>query len=225
MSTFSASVVAAAALLLPLAAVAQAVAVVVTVPKPWYAPKALVVSKMRDTVPQYAAIPGLAHKTFTLERDSGAFGGLYHWRDAATAQAHFSPAWHARVERERGTRATVRLFDVPFVVDNRPGWATTEGAGVVTLVTLSLPAALPREPLLRAMQATLERHRQAAGLLRKLYLVGDGVAGGAYLWQDAASAERWFNAAWREAVVSAYGVEPRIECFDAPIVLPSTLAP
>ncbi len=35
------------------------VAVVVKVTTPWYAPRFLVTSKMRDTIPQYQAIAGL----------------------------------------------------------------------------------------------------------------------------------------------------------------------
>ena len=65
----------------------EPVVAVVRVPKPWYAPRALVVSRMRDTIPDYDKVPGLLFKAYSLGRDSGEFGGLYFWRSREQAQA------------------------------------------------------------------------------------------------------------------------------------------
>ncbi len=40
---------------------------VVKVKKPWYAPRAAVVRKMREAIPQYESIAGLAYKIFLLK--------------------------------------------------------------------------------------------------------------------------------------------------------------
>jgi hypothetical protein len=53
---------------------ATPVVVIVRVPKPWYAPRSVVAGKMRDTLPQYARLPGLLFKAFSFERDSGDYG-------------------------------------------------------------------------------------------------------------------------------------------------------
>jgi hypothetical protein len=97
------------------------VVVIVKVPKPWYAPRALVTSKMRDTIPEYARLNGLAFKAFSFERQSGDFGGVYYWRDAGSAQTWFNPAWLERVKKERGADAQVRYLDAPLSIDNTPG--------------------------------------------------------------------------------------------------------
>ena len=55
------------------------VVALVRVPRPWYAPQALVARRMRDTQAQYAALPGLRFKAYSFERETGAFGGVYWW--------------------------------------------------------------------------------------------------------------------------------------------------
>jgi len=69
------------------------VVVIVRVPKPWYAPKALVASKMRDTIAEYDKLPGLKYKIYTLAQADGRYGGVYLWQDRASAEAWFNPAW------------------------------------------------------------------------------------------------------------------------------------
>ena len=208
-------------------AAGSAVVAVVTVPKPWYAPQALIASRMRDTVPEYEAVPGLAFKAYSFARADGAFGGLYLWKDLPAARAWFGPAWFERVQRERGVAGHVRFFEVPVAIDNTPGGTPRQlHAGAVgTLVSLPLPAGVGRERLVAEFQAAVPTYRQVPGLLLKAFtLSDDGRFGGLYLWQDAASAERWFNAGWQQQARERYGAVPRIEWFDTPILLPSRLA-
>jgi Putative mono-oxygenase ydhR len=203
------------------------VAVIVKVPKPWYAPRSLVVSKMRETIPQYEAIPGLAFKAFFLARDDGKFGGVYLWRDRASAQAWFNAAWFERVEKERGAKGEVRYFDVPVAIDNTPGGTprSDDSSAVATLVTIATPPGVGRDRLAAEFDAAVPVYRQVKGLLRKYFiLTGDGRFGGIYLWSDPGSAERWFNAAWHERVRKTYGEDARIEWFDTPILLPGKAA-
>ncbi len=75
---------------------------IVKVAKPGYAPKALVVSKMRDTLPQCARLSGLSFKAFSFEQST------------SSAQARFSPAWQARDKQERGSDADVRFLEPPI---------------------------------------------------------------------------------------------------------------
>lgn len=200
------------------------VVVIVRVPKPWYAPKALVAGKMRDTVPQYANLPGLMFKAFSFERDSSDFGGIYFWRDRAAAEAWFNPAWFERVRNERGVDAQVRMFDAPVSIDNTAGGtpSDSDSPAVGTLVEMPIPAGVTRERLAAEFLAAVPIYQKVPGLLRKHFTVSShGSFGGVYLWKDEASARTWFGDAWHARVVKTYGQDARIEWFDTPILLPT----
>jgi len=201
------------------------VVAIVRVEKPWYAPRALVVGKMRDTVPQYAALPGLTFKAFSFERESGDYGGLYFWRDATAAQAWFNAAWFERVKKERGVDGRVALYDAPLSIDNEPGGtkAVDGGTGVATLVLIRTPAGVSRERIFAEFAQAAPNYRAIPGLLRKHFLIGDNGAsfGGLYLWKDEASAQAWFTAAWHERVRKTYGQAAAIDWFDTPMLLPT----
>ena len=208
------------------------VVVIVRVPKPWYAPKAIVVGKMRDTLPEYANLDGLAFKAFSFERQSGDFGGVYYWRDPASAQAWFNAAWFERVKKERGSGAQVRYFDALVSIDNSRGGTpvNADSTAVVTLVEIPVPAGVSREMLNTEFVAAVPVYQKIPGLLRKHFTVsggengkgGDsGRFGGVYIWKDETSASAWFNAAWHERVRKTYGQDAKIEWFDAPVLLPT----
>jgi heme-degrading monooxygenase HmoA len=213
----------------PLAAVPapMPVAVIVKVPKPWYAPRALVLGKMRDTIPQYASIPGLTYKMFSFAQADGQYGGIYLWQDRAAAQGWFSPAWFERVKSERGVDGNVRYFDVPVALDNVQSGApgAVEGNAISTLVTLPVPPGVDRARIIAEFRAAIPVHRKVPGLMRKYFVItDDGRFGGIYLWDTQASAEQWFNEAWHARVRTTYGADAALEWFDTPILLPTTLA-
>jgi hypothetical protein len=204
----------------------SAVAVIVKVPKPWYAPKSVVVGRMRDTMPQYESLPGLSFKAFSLAQVDGQYGGIYLWTDLASAKVWFSPAWFERVEKERGAKGDVRLYEVPVAIDNTPGGtpANAESVSVATVVSIAIPAGIGRQRLVKEFEAAIPVYQKVPGLMRKYFTLSeDGRFGGIYLWKDQASAERWFNDAWKERVRKTYGSESVIEWFDTPILLPSKL--
>ena len=206
---------------------AATVVAIVKVPKPWYAPRALVVSKMRDTLPQYAQLPGLRYKAFSFAREDGDFGGLYYWQDAASARAWFNAAWFERVRKERGVEGQVRFFDALISIDNTPGGTPQDidSAAVGTLVEIAIPAGVGRDRLYAEFKAAVPTYQKVPGLLRKHFIVSEaGTFGGLYLWKDEASAKAWFNAAWHERVKTTYGTPAKIEWFDTPILLPTQRA-
>lgn len=203
----------------------SAVAVLVKVPKPWYAPRSLVISRMRDTVPQYAALPGLAHKAYSLAQADGQYGGIYLWKNEASARAFFGPDWFVRVEKERGVKGQVQFFEVPVAVDNAQGTAADGDGAVGTVVLVATPPGTSKASLKQAFEASVPAYRKIPGLLRKYFIVtDDGRFGGIYLWKDQVSAQQWFNDAWQERVLKSYGAAARIEWFDTPILLPSQRA-
>ncbi len=210
----------------PIPAPVVPVAVIVKVPKPWYAPRAVVVGKMRDTIPQYQNLPGLNYKMFSFAQVDGHFGGVYLWKDRAAAEAWFNPAWFERVRRERGVEGQVRMFEAPVVLVN-PGAnaGSGEGDAVATLVTIPTPPGVTRERLIAEYQAALPVYERVAGLQRKYFIItGDGRFGGIYQWANQAAADAWFNQGWHERVRKTYGAVAAIEWFDTPLLLPSKLA-
>jgi hypothetical protein len=97
----------------------NAVAAIVKIPKPWYAPKSLVISKMQATVPQYEQLSGLHYKIFTLTQPDAQFGGIYLWRDRITAQNWFNSAWHERVRKTYGSEPKIEWFDAPIAITSK----------------------------------------------------------------------------------------------------------
>ena len=192
---------------LPLALVAPAraalpdgvpVVAVVKVPTPWYAPRFLVVSRMRDTIPTYDRLPGLAYKVFTIA-DTGEFGGIYLWRDAAAARAWYTLAWFRRVEETRGAPADLRLFAAPAWFDTQPG-GTPAAEDPAMAMTLHFADQRPQPA----------QDRATPGLLRRYALVDEtGRDGAASLWRDRAAAQ------------AALGGAAGVEWFAAPLLLPS----
>jgi hypothetical protein len=59
------------------------------------------------------------------------------------------------------------------------------------------------------------------GLIRKYYYLspeGDK-AGGIYLWQSRADADRVYTEAWKDFVRSKYGTEPGLTYLECPVVV------
>lgn len=185
---------------------------VVQVPKPWYAPRRLVVARMRDTLAQYTALPGLAFKAYAIGQTDGSFGGLYLWKDIASARAWFSPAWFERVQRERGVAGRVRFLQVVSVADTVPGGtpADSDSPSVATLLLAASGQGAPSTPITEAM---VNADRRVPGLLRRYRVVDEaGRSGVMSLWRDAAAARQQLDAHEQAAA----------EWFDTPILLPST---
>jgi heme-degrading monooxygenase HmoA len=203
------------------------VVTVVKVPAPWYAPRVLITSKMRDTIPQYQQINGLAFKAYSFAKESGDFGGIYFWQNAAAAQAWFNPEWFARVQKERGVIGKVRFFEAPVTIDNTPGGTqeNTHSQGVATLVEIDTPRVVSKERLIQEFKLAMPTYQKIPGLLRKHFTISDaGTFGGIYLWKDEASAQTWFNQTWHAQVQAKYGQAAKIEWFATPILSPSSNA-
>jgi hypothetical protein len=63
-------------------------------------------------------------KYFTIG-DDGRAGGIYLWSSRAAAEAWYTDAWKAGVQKRWGAPASVSYFDVPVAVDG----ANPEGFG------------------------------------------------------------------------------------------------
>jgi hypothetical protein len=92
---------------------------------------------------------------------------------------------------------------------------------IVTIVTFHLnePTTLPQ--ITETFRATAPKYQGVPGLLRKNYWMSeDGRrAGGIYVWESRADADRLYTAQWRAFVESKYGKPPEIEYLHSPVMV------
>ncbi|MGL4618256.1 MAG: YdhR family protein, partial [Chroococcidiopsis sp.] len=69
------------------------------------------------------------------------------------------------------------------------------------------------------------RLREVPGLIRKYFLLSeDGrTAGGVYLWESKAAAERLYTDDFLKSIVERYGSEPSVIYFESPVVVDNLL--
>lgn len=169
--------------------------------------------KFEQVLPEYAAADGLEHKAFTFIE--GSFGGVYHWRTRAQAEAWFDERWHARVKRQRGVEGDVRFFEVLA-----QGRSTGLQGRALAFDAVRTEAVITQTVFARADGAHAQALADwAVGAARSTVTLGrDGVSVFA-LWNDAAQA-RAFQAG--DAMARAHrlvGVAPKVLEFEAPVVL------
>jgi hypothetical protein len=92
---------------------------------------------------------------------------------------------------------------------------------IVTIVTFHLPQPATLADITKTFQGTAPRYQGLKGLLRKNYFMSeDGRrAGGIYVWESRADAERVYTAEWKALVESKYGTSPSIEYLHSPVMV------
>jgi len=92
---------------------------------------------------------------------------------------------------------------------------------IIAVVTFRLPKPLTLAEATATFQSTAPKYQGLGGLVRKNYLLSeDGTrAGGVYVWETRADAERVYNAEWRKMVEAKYGSPPTVEYFDSPVMV------
>lgn len=68
-----------------------------------------------------------------------------------------------------------------------------------------------------------EQFRDMPGLVRKYFLFGEGIAGGVYLWESRAAAERLYTQAFRDMIAEKYAGPPQITYFESPVIVDNLL--
>ncbi len=94
---------------------------------------------------------------------------------------------------------------------------------ITAVVTAPIPDGFTSEKYRENVEKIADRFRTIPGLTRKNFLFSSeqGLAGGVYLWESREDAEACYaeGGPWREAFVSAFGVQPKIVFFDTPVVV------
>ena len=92
---------------------------------------------------------------------------------------------------------------------------------IVTIVTFQLPKPATLAEITKTFQATAPKYQGIPGLLRKNYWMSeDGRrAGGIYVWESRAAADRVYTPEWRAFVESKYGTPAQIEYLHSPVMV------
>ena len=92
---------------------------------------------------------------------------------------------------------------------------------IVAFVTFRLPKPITLAEATATFQSTAPKYQGLAGLLRKNYwLSEDGTrAGGIYIWETRADAERVFTEDWKKMVEAKYGSPPTVEYLHSPVMV------
>jgi len=92
---------------------------------------------------------------------------------------------------------------------------------IVAIVTFQLPQPTTLAEITKTFQSTAPKYRGIPGLLRKNYVMSeDGRrAGGIYLWESRADAERMYTPEWSKFVADKYGTAPTVEYLHSPVMV------
>lgn len=92
---------------------------------------------------------------------------------------------------------------------------------ITALVQFALPHAVTLDEAKKMFDSTAPKYKNLPGLVRKYYLRSeDGrKAGGVYLWETKAAAEKVYSGEWKARVKTLYGSEPEIVYFDTPVIV------
>jgi hypothetical protein len=92
---------------------------------------------------------------------------------------------------------------------------------ITTLVQFHLPLPITLDEAARRFESSAPKYRNLPGLVRKYYVLSDDgrSAGGVYLWESRAAAEKVYDGEWRERVTKLYGGAPAITWFETPVIV------
>ncbi len=202
---------------------------VVRIQKPWWAMRFMVVSRFVDAVAQYALIPGLEYKAFTLS-DANQFGGLYVWESETSAQAWFTPAWHERAQKKYGVPADLQRFEALWTVN---GTAEANGEvlpqraiksqATVVLVLSEKSVDLPHQE--EVLRTHALEHGLPPGLVRVSFIRNThGRVGAAEVWATREAAESFWSQTRRSQAAAALRSPIEMTWFSAPVLLDAAQA-
>lgn len=92
---------------------------------------------------------------------------------------------------------------------------------ITVQVEIKLPKPLTVAQAREVMSSSAPNYQGIDGLVRKYYMLSeDGeTAGGLYLWESRAQAEKMYDAAWHATVAEKYGSPPSVTYFETPVIV------
>lgn len=192
----------------------QKVVVLVEVPRRTGVPDITLDQGFKSSLPRYQNIEGLERKYFT--RSDSHFGGVYLWNSKDAANAFYNKGWVERIQSTYGASPRLTYFDAPL---STPG-GSPDSAGpnsLVTIVRVPAPWYAPRSIIARRMEGSIPQYNSVPGLVYKYFTIAsEKNIGGIYLWDEAASADAFYNTAWHKRINDTYGVPADVMRLNAP---------
>ena len=115
------------------------------------------------------------------------------------------------------------MFRMTFAAAGLVLAISTAGAAlaqpIAVVVEIKTPPPITRPILEGEFRKAAPTYQKIPGLIRKYFTVTGDTFGGIYLWKDRAAAEAWFSDAWRARAKAAYGSEPTVSYYDAPLII------
>ena len=99
------------------AAAEKSVATIVVIKTPAGITRPALEAGFKQALPVYEKIPGLLRKFFIANEDS--FGGMYLWKDRASAEAWYTAAWRAKAKATYGSEPQLTYFDSPMQIGDK----------------------------------------------------------------------------------------------------------
>ncbi len=92
---------------------------------------------------------------------------------------------------------------------------------ITVIAQFRLPQPMTRAQAREVFLSTAPRYKGLPGLIRKYYILVEdgGTAGGVYLWQSRADADRMYTDEWKRFVREKYGADPVLTYLDTPVVV------
>jgi Putative mono-oxygenase ydhR len=103
------------------------------------------------------------------------------------------------------------------MIPRKRALATVGAKAMITAVVLyDLPPSIGLEECRAHFSAIAPDFMAVPGFVRKQFICSqDGrVAGGVYMWETQAAAERFYSGPWRKGILERYGNAPRIQYFE-----------
>jgi hypothetical protein len=92
---------------------------------------------------------------------------------------------------------------------------------IVTIVTFRLGKPTTLAEITKTFQSTAPKYQGMAGLLRKNYWVSEDLrsAGGIYVWETRADADRIYMPEWKKFLEGKYGSPPEVQYLHSPVMV------
>lgn len=102
-----------------------------------------------------------------------------------------------------------------------PSVATPYVGPVAVIVSFPMRAGMTRKDVEALFAKYTPYYQSQEGLKQKYFTLDERTRrmGGIYLWADRATAERFYNDAWRKQVVTVFGAAPEVIWYDVPSVI------
>ncbi len=92
---------------------------------------------------------------------------------------------------------------------------------ITAIIEFKLPEKISRDQARELFLSTAPKYLGMPGLVRKYYFLSeDGAkAGGIYLWQSRADADRLYTEEWKTFVRGKYGTAPVLTYLESPVIV------